>query len=45
MCISQRPKIRLNDNVAASIPTESTISFDGSGGYGVGIGSVESDGE
>ena len=44
MCISQRPKNRLNDNAAAIIP-DSAISIDGSGGYGLGIGRVEGDGE
>jgi hypothetical protein len=45
MCISQRSKNRLNDNAVAISPNSSAISIDGSGGYGLGIGSVESDGE
>ena len=48
MCILQRPKIRLNNNAGASICTKPTISIDGSGGYGrygLGISSVEGDGE
>ena len=45
MCISQRSKNCLNDDAVAISPTSSTISIDGSGGYGIGIGSVEGNGE